>query len=897
MSHAQRLKLVVVSSVIGYLEMTLIKHSRIHHNLPDDWAMASWQDRDFFRPLHVLLTYGPMALLGPRLNLGKNPTVDLPLHKLFAATWHPSPTPVSDAILCQLNLWKVIVNMVQHGHGAFVEGIDGLVKSWSSLAQCTPSSDRPCVWTEASWNRCCQNVKQATHYKLTKFIRANVMDTSCLKPMFNAALGHRILDALEDIVSRSSEYIESGANPNMEGKNAVEIRSTDNTNGSNNGDRPVDSDHYWDPEVNNLEKEADASKDENEESERSENEEDESMEDESREDESREGGYRENETEEDGAEDKQIRGKGKNTNGEKAKQKPSKRKRDNSDTGDGKGRKQKRRKRKKSTKSKPRSNNKNKGSDPIDVTSPFVASLIHSASTLYAQPVLRPSPLTVKSIENLHVVYPMVSEDDSSQITWAEADISIKKFNNMEADHEQLREVFIRSLPGNKVQDIPNKVITISRQTWDGMDEDDQRDLFRSGSIHVVGSSDQRIFPKVKEWKDFRHTKLDLTMQRHVHDLTSSRLVSKRMKRATILKFLKAQESGKEQVVNYLDIDFTGIRVNIPTAELEDLANSFGKDAVWYTPWPARHLCWGLLGNKGTITQNHMDACGTCTHVRVILGSKLWFIALDEKLPDTNGFSNNVSWQQIFLQPGDDLYMRPATRHFVFGTEDTFIVGGHFYSRTCFSRTLDAITMEHYLGESLTNADHSYSAIILFKLLQSYEKALIMDRTSEEAFPNKEELASLLLLIFYLEQLWPQTEEKFATYRWHWTHDFEHDYSTVVRIAYSVASKMGVRDKNFSNCVRDREQEFISLCNQLEEGQPDATLTVSPMEFWKEFFGDDQASDTESPRAESLNPLSDSEDEITASEDVERQPTSDDWEESPELGVANPNDDTSHFSN
>jgi hypothetical protein len=35
-----------------------------------------------------------------------------------------------------------------------------------------------------------------------------------------------------------------------------------------------------------------------------------------------------------------------------------------------------------------------------------------------------------------------------------------------------------------------------------------------------------------------------------------------------------------------------------------------------------------------------------------------------------------------------------------------------------------------------------------------------MSHTSEEALPNNEELASLLLLVFYLEQLWPQSHRQ-----------------------------------------------------------------------------------------------------------------------------------------
>jgi hypothetical protein len=283
----------------------------------------------------------------------------------------------------------------------------------------------------------------------------------------------------------------------------------------------------------------------------------------------------------------------------------------------------------------------------------------------------------------------------------------------------------------------------------------------------------------------------------------------------------------------------SGLRINIPTSELEDgenLAPSISKDVIWHTPWPYRQMCWGLLGNKGTISQNHMDACGTCTHVRVLLGCKIWFVALDEKIPDTGGFSNEITWQQVILQSGDDLYMRPGSRHFVLGTEDTFIVGGHFYSRSCYSRTFDAITMEHYLGDFLTNADHSYSAIVLFKLLRSYEITLLMDRTTEEPFPDLEELASLILLVLYLEQLWPQTEEMYATYPWHSTSDFMHDYPMAAIIAVSVARQMQEVDNAFQHHFQVREKTWMALCQELEKGQPDETLIVTFRNFWKNIF-------------------------------------------------------------
>lgn len=73
----------------------------------------------------------------------------------------------------------------------------------------------------------------------------------------------------------------------------------------------------------------------------------------------------------------------------------------------------------------------------------------------------------------------------------------------------------------------------------------------------------------------------------------------------------------------------------------------------------------------------------------------------------------------------------PGTPHYVFTTEDSLCVGGHFYCKTAFSDTLRAITLEHFMGIGITNTEHSRSPFLCVKILAFYSKALDVKRHNE----------------------------------------------------------------------------------------------------------------------------------------------------------------------
>ncbi len=71
--------------------------------------------------------------------------------------------------------------------------------------------------------------------------------------------------------------------------------------------------------------------------------------------------------------------------------------------------------------------------------------------------------------------------------------------------------------------------------------------------------------------------------------------------------------------------------------------------------------------------------------------------------------------------------MAPGTPHHVITTENSIVTGGHFFSASHYTRTLEAILFEHFVGGEATNTSHSDVHIVLFKILRKYCDAIDTD--------------------------------------------------------------------------------------------------------------------------------------------------------------------------
>jgi hypothetical protein len=64
--------------------------------------------------------------------------------------------------------------------------------------------------------------------------------------------------------------------------------------------------------------------------------------------------------------------------------------------------------------------------------------------------------------------------------------------------------------------------------------------------------------------------------------------------------------------------------------------------------------------------------------------------------------------------------MQPSCRHFVVTVEDCLAIGGHFYNSDTFDRTALGIVLQHFLGTTIINTEHSDATLHLMKLVHRY---------------------------------------------------------------------------------------------------------------------------------------------------------------------------------
>jgi hypothetical protein len=103
--------------------------------------------------------------------------------------------------------------------------------------------------------------------------------------------------------------------------------------------------------------------------------------------------------------------------------------------------------------------------------------------------------------------------------------------------------------------------------------------------------------------------------------------------------------------------------------------------------------------------------------------------------------------------------------------------------------------------------------------------------------PTHLELASLVLIILYIDQLWPETEEALAHYPWHQTSDFAHDIELARGFARSICFQASESDRDFVQAFKDREESLIGLCNQLADTKMEEEFIVTNRNFSEKIFG------------------------------------------------------------
>ena len=92
--------------------------------------------------------------------------------------------------------------------------------------------------------------------------------------------------------------------------------------------------------------------------------------------------------------------------------------------------------------------------------------------------------------------------------------------------------------------------------------------------------------------------------------------------------------------------------------DLSRFAHVPSKSFSYKTCPPTEGKQWAICADSCAISEPHFDAGGYLTVVRMILGYKIWIVALgevDEMLVSEDGWLKSNQWQMLLLGPGDDL--------------------------------------------------------------------------------------------------------------------------------------------------------------------------------------------------------------------------------------------------
>ncbi|TDL14022.1 hypothetical protein BD410DRAFT_867662 [Rickenella mellea] len=380
------------------------------------------------------------------------------------------------------------------------------------------------------------------------------------------------------------------------------------------------------------------------------------------------------------------------------------------------------------------------------------------------------------------------------ELEWSEPHFVLKEFDvqNFRAAAQPIFERLVDASDSRPV----GSVWTVPRGVWEASSADDMLKRFAINHIHVVGKANDNMAPGLDGWEEDKIADFfDVWERREVHDMSrpyNPKDLMKRMGNLTLDDFLSRRKAPNPN----------GPRLEVGST----LHNSVQVPGGWSTPWPSPALTWALFASEGAVSVDHTDATGMATFLRPILGAKLWLIAVNarrkfekcEGLPSaTKGWDDEeYDWQAAYLQEGDDLYMMPATPHFVFTTEDCLTFGGHFYSAANFVDTLRALTLEHFMGSAITNAQHSKSVFILVKVFVQYcierEFCLVRPMVKRRerrninnllvSVPTWDQFAALVVIISNLNCL--PVEPQDGTPRsqiWQNAASFGHDRPTMLR--------------------------------------------------------------------------------------------------------------------
>ncbi|KAL2859963.1 uncharacterized protein BJX67DRAFT_375922 [Aspergillus lucknowensis] len=134
----------------------------------------------------------------------------------------------------------------------------------------------------------------------------------------------------------------------------------------------------------------------------------------------------------------------------------------------------------------------------------------------------------------------------------------------------------------------------------------------------------------------------------------------------------------------------------------------------------------GSASNHNSVSPIHVDTAGHLTWIIGICGRKVWYVpneltlAANRLATGGSQFPEHYEggWMRIIIEPGDLLIMPPGCPHAVFTPEDSFTVGGDFFTSSHLGTTITATALQARYGytfcnEKLSLQDYLNLALVL----------------------------------------------------------------------------------------------------------------------------------------------------------------------------------------
>ncbi|PYH99187.1 hypothetical protein BO71DRAFT_234774 [Aspergillus ellipticus CBS 707.79] len=241
---------------------------------------------------------------------------------------------------------------------------------------------------------------------------------------------------------------------------------------------------------------------------------------------------------------------------------------------------------------------------------------------------------------------------------------------------------------------------------------------------------------------DFIASLTDINVQKlEAIDYVENAARPKEVHIAEVGRYFESPPMGRS-ALNFLDIEnFCHPCVPVPVRQADLLRMAYLRERGSVSKSLKNHNAlpqdreFFLLSGRNSVSPIHVDTAGQLTWIIGIFGRKLWYVpsdlttAANRLATGGSQFPEHYEggWRRIIIEPGDLLVMPPGCPHAVFTPEDSFTVGGNFYTRSHLSTTITTTALQARYGSTFCNEKLS---------LQDYLNIALILEQCQDLFSN-----------------------------------------------------------------------------------------------------------------------------------------------------------------